>query len=1069
VEIVLTLLSEVRWRGSVVVGDRPRALLAALAAADCKPVADDRLVEIVWADDAPANASNSLQVLVSRTRAACESGAVVRDGIGYRLGLSCEQVDSGRLSGLVRAASAALEQDPGAAARLAGEALEIAVDLPAVGADHGPLAALRRIAADDVLAAQTVLARASSRLGDHIAALPELIAAQARRPEDEALLVDLLRSESATGGPGAALKRYDGYRRDLRDRLGVDPGAALQNVYRELLAQDSPVRSGVLFDATSLVGRDSDITRLRTLLANSRVVSIVGPGGLGKTRLAHVLAREATQPVVHFVELVGVTSADDVVGEVGSALGARDSVSSRRVLTPRQRADIGGRIAQRLSQAPSLLVLDNCEQIVDAVADLVASLVSTCPDLRVLTTTRAPLTIAAEHVYLLDELDPVDGIQLFHDRASAVRPGLVLDDAVVRRIVTRLDGLPLAIELAAAKARVMSVVEIDRRLENRFALLRGGDRSAPDRHQTLLAVIDWSWNLLGQAERRALRWLALFNDGFTLDAADSVLGEGALDPVQGLVDQSLLGLQDTTAGVRYRMLETVREFGRMQLVDAGEDAQARSARRRWAVGYAGSHTSALTSVDQFAAIDAVAVEEINLADELRECVADRDRDALVVLLATLGIFWAIRGEHGRLMAVSGAIAETIEGWSPSPEIVDSARAAAAITLTNSMIIRDDRTGPIRDLLLRLGPGEDPRLSGMVRAMLECDIDSPEFEAQLERLADDPDPAAAWSACQWLSNVRENAGDPQGAVAAAEHALRLVDAEHGPWSAAILHTQLAQLTMHLGDRRRSVEHIEAALPVIRRLGAKDDETQLLALLSLCAIADGDVALAKERLDQIEQVENDGSFGGVAIGLMGRAELMLIGDDHTGGLETYRAGATRLRELSWPGVPSTGLEPWTLIGDAMALSAHAHYAAGSDVSHGWALFEDCRHRVVRLLSSDDPHLDLPVLGAALYGMGIWVLLRDAGPIHVVPRLLALADRFAYNRTTPSMEWERIATLVEQRLPGHLAIAIADYRDRRPRELLDEVSGLVRQLPDESQVPLVAADGQRGENGDHHEPGQ
>jgi predicted ATPase/DNA-binding SARP family transcriptional activator len=1069
VEIALTLLSEVRWRGSAVVGDRPQALLAALAAGDCRPVSDHRLVEIVWGDGTPANASNSLQVLVSRTRAACEAGAIVRDGVGYRLGIGSEEIDCGRLKALVRKATATLEPDPAGAAQLAREALAVAGDLPPVGDGDGVLVQVRRAAAADVIAAHTLLARASGRLGDHVQALPGLVAAHARRPDDESLLGDLLRCEAAVSGPGAALQRYEEYRQTLRDRLGVDPGTALQRTHRELLAQDSPVRSGVRFDATSLVGRDGDIVALRTLLDASRVVSIVGPGGLGKTRLAHVLARAATRPVVHFVELVGVASADDVVGEVGSALGVRDSVSSRRVLTPQQRADISGRIAHRLSQAPSLLVLDNCEQVVDAVAGLVAALVSSCPDLHVLTTTRAPLAIAAEQVYLLDELDADDGIRLFHDRAAAVRPGLTLDDEVVRRIVVRLDGLPLAIELAAAKARVMSVAEIDRRLENRFTLLRGGDRSAPDRHQTLLAVIDWSWNLLDQSEQRALRWLALFNDGFTLEAADSVLDDGALELVQGLVDQSLLSLRDSPAGVRYRMLETVREFGRMRLVDAGEDGQARAARRRWAITYADGRADDLMSVNQFAAIDAVEVEEINLADELRECIADRDRESLVVLLATLGIFWAVRGEHGRLLAVSGAIAETIVGWSPGPEVVESARAAMAITLTNAMIIRSDGTGPIRDLLARLGPGEDPRLSGMVRVMLECDADDPAFEAQLERLANDPDAGAAWCACQWLSNVRENAGDPHGAVAAAEQALRQADPAHGPWSAAILHTQLAQLTMYLGDRRRSVEHINAALPVIQRLGAKDDTTQLLALLSLCAVGDGDLVLAEKQLAQIEQVEDDGSFGGAAIARIGRAELTIISGDHATGLAIYRDGAKRMRELRLTGIAPTGLEPWTLIGDATALTAHAHYATGPDEAPGWALFNSCRDRVQRLLNSRDPHLDLPVLGAALFGLGCWGIRRDAVPARIVPRLLALADRFAYNRTTPSMAWELIAPLVEQRIPGELDVARAEYRDRRPRDLLGEVLALVQQIPPGSEVPLVTADGQRRENRDHDEPGQ
>ena len=173
----------------------------------------------------------------------------------------------------------------------------------------------------------------------------------------------------------------------------------------------------------------------------------------------------------------------------------------------------------------------------------------------------------------------------------------------------------------------MAVEEIDRRLEDRFALLRGGDRAAPDRHQTLLAVIDWSWNLIDEPARRALRRLALFNDGFTLEAADAVLGDGALDAVQGLVDQSLLSVREAARGVRYRMLETVREFGRLQLGAAGDDGEARAARRAWATAYADRHRAGLSGRDQFATIDAIADEEVNLADELRDALADGDRRA----------------------------------------------------------------------------------------------------------------------------------------------------------------------------------------------------------------------------------------------------------------------------------------------------------------------------------------------------------------------------------------------------------------------------------------------------------
>ena len=244
---------------------------------------------------------------------------------------------------------------------------------------------------------------------------------------DESLLADLLRSEAAVRGPAAALDRYEQYRRSLRERLGTDPGELLRRAHRELLALDRPVRRGLRYDATALIGRDGDLERLRALTASSRVVSIVGTGGLGKTRLAHAIARDAAVPVVHVAELAGVSSADDVVGEVGSVLGVRDSIQGRRVLTAEQRADIRGRIAQRLAQSPGLLVLDNCEHLIDAVAGLVAFLVSATSDLHVLTTSRAPLGIAAERVYLLGELDTDDAVELFRERAVAARPNVRLD------------------------------------------------------------------------------------------------------------------------------------------------------------------------------------------------------------------------------------------------------------------------------------------------------------------------------------------------------------------------------------------------------------------------------------------------------------------------------------------------------------------------------------------------------------------------------------------------------------------------------------------------------------------
>jgi len=1048
VSIALNLLGDVRWRQQAVVGDRPQALLAALAARGGRPVGADELIELVWGEEPPVNGLKSLQVLVSRTRSACGADAIVRDAGGYRLGAAPDEVDSARLAGLVRRAAAALDQDAGLAAELARQGLALVNGLPEGTGPAGPLMEVRRAAAADAAAARVTLARASSRMGAYRDALPALEAAHAERPDDESLLADLLRSEAAARGPAAALDRFERYRRGLRDRLGADPGAALSRVHRDLLALDRPVRRGVRYDATALVGRDRDLERLRALTVSSRVVSIVGAGGLGKTRLAQAVAREAGVPAVQVIELAGVSAADDVVGEVGSALGVRDSIQGRRVLTADQRSNVQGRIAQRLAQVPGLLVLDNCEHLIDAIASLVAFLVSATSDLHVLTTSRAPLGIAAERVYLLGELEADDAAELFRERAVAARPSVRLPDQAVTSIVRRLDGLPLAIELAAVQVRAMAVEEIDRRLENRFALLRGGDRSAPDRHQTLLAVIDWSWNLLDAGERRALRWLAWFNDGFTLDAANAVLGGDALPAVTGLVGQSLLSVRETHLGVRYRMLETVREFGRMQLVDAGEDRDARGALRRWAVAYAHDHGARLASTGQFAAIDAVGAEEVNLADELRGAVADGDHPALVELLASLGTFWMIRGDHARIMALADVVADALRDWRPPPQLADVTGVAVALVLANSTIAGGGRISQLQAILRRLGPGAygDRRVSGLATIMLAYDAADPGGSlGRLQRLARDADRATAIASCYWLANLHENAGDLAGAIAACQHALTLVAEEDGPWARAMPRSMLAQLAMHVGDRAAAAGQARAALPVMQRLGASDDEVQLRCLLAFCAIAEGRLAEAEAELEQVDAiVESAMVFGGIAFGQVCRAELLLARGEHAAGLALYRDCLVRMRELEFPGLPRTGLEPWTLFGASMALAAHARYATGAEVAHGQALFRRCRDDAVKVTGRADPELDYPIVGQQLFALGAWGLLRRAAGAGDAIRLLVLADRFAYNRSVPTLMWARIAPAAEEAAPGLIAEFRAQYADRRPAGLLKEACRAVEQLP-------------------------
>jgi predicted ATPase/DNA-binding SARP family transcriptional activator len=1046
VSVRLTLLDGVRWDGAPVVGERSKALLAALVRAGGRAVRADRLVEEIWGDDEPVNPAKALQVVVSRTRAATVPDAVVRDGEGYRLGLEPGAIDATRLAALTAESRAALASDPAVAAEKARGALALGASLTAADPDDdGPLADLRRAAAAELLLARRLLAQASGRGGAHGDALPALEAAVAEDPDDESLLADLLRSEAVVRGPGAALERYERHRRDLLARLGTNPGEALRRVHRDLLALDRPVRTGVRYDATALLGRDRDVARLRALLAENRVVSIVGPGGLGKTRLAHVLARDTAFPVVHVVELVGVTAPEDLIGELGSALGVRDSVTSRRTLTPEQRADVRARIAQALAQTPGLLVLDNCEHLVRAVAELVAFLVSATADLRIVTTSRAPLAIGAERVYALGTLGRADALELFRQRAVAARPGVALDDAVVTDVVTRLDGLPLAIELAAAKVRAMAVEEIDRRLEDRFALLRGGDRSAPDRHRTLLAVIDWSWNLLGEPERRALRRLALFHDGFTLEGADAVLGGGALQAVGDLVDQSLLRVEESALGVRYRMLETVREFGRMQLAAVGEEDEARAAQRAWATALADRHRTALFGRGQLATIDALAQEDSNLADELRAALADGDAPAVVRLLPTLGGLWMIRGEHERLMALTAAISDVLGAWSPPPELRDVTRAAVVMALANATVTHDRHAGPLRALLARVGStGSDPRTTGMARVLSAYEPgDDAAFRRRIEELTHDPDRHTALTALIWANHFRENGGDPEAAIAGCRRALELARDDDGPWAVAGPRTQLAGLAMQVGDRSAAVEHARAALPVLERLGARDDVVQLRALLVLNAITDGRLDEAERELSATTAPAST-VFGGLLVAHVSRAELLLARGDRVAGLDAYRRAVDEVRSVTLPGLPRTGLDPWVLLAEATALAAFAHHASTpAEEECGEELFAECRRRIVPVLERDHPHLDYPVAGIVLFALAAWGLLRDALPADDAVRLLVLADRFAYHRSTPTMAWERLAPRAEEVAPGRIATMLEEYGDRRGPALLDGTRGLLERL--------------------------
>jgi len=1038
VTIALRLLDEVSFGGAPIAGARSADLLAALAF-HRSGLSDARLLETVWADHVPS--PKALQVQVSRVRAQCGAGVVERYDGGYRLGLADDAVDVWLVESLVERARKALVSDPRAALDAARAAEELLCGVVTEG--QGPVADVRRAVRALAPGLDRTHALALARCGLDAEAMAGLARVHLRDPDDTEVLDALLRSEAASAGAPVALSRYEAYRSGLADRLGVDPDPVLQRVHRELLAADDPVRSGVRFDADDLLGRADDLAGLRTLVRTGRLTTILGPGGLGKTRVAHVLAREATQPKVHFVELVGISSSDDVVSEIGSDLGVRHSVTSRRTLTQAQQADVRARIAQELDSVPSLLVLDNCEHVLDAVASLVAFLLVTTRDLRIVTTSRAPLGIAAERVFPLSQLAAADGAELFRRRARAVRPDAELPDDVVAEIVARLDGLPLAVELAAARVRTMSVDEVRQALDDRFALLRGRDRSAPVRHQTLTAVIGWSWDLLGSDEQRALAWLSMFQDGFSIDGARELLGRDGPERVEALVDQSLLSVVEHRGTTRYRMLETVREFGALRLAELGETDAAREALTAWALGMADRLGPQLFGPDQVAAVDLLDSEEANLADVLRRLLLTGDAPRAVRLLSALGGLWSVTGNFPRFLAMADLAEQVLVAWDPPPELEQVTVEAVALVLVHLGFMRPDGVADLTAILTRLPRPERP-WTRIARALFVEAESLGDRRAAVLALTDDPDRRTAAMAWQWAAILAENEGAIEESGDYLERALAMVDKDTTTWEIASLNTQAATQALNTDDHARAERHARTAIPLLESLHADEEAASVRAGLALSAVRRGDLDGAERLLDEIGEVARGDITAGMVVSLV-RAEVALQRGDVEAGLRGFDDCLETTRAWGFFDESAGGLEPWILIALATDLAMHARYGdSPARRARGAEVAAETLRVLARIPTVGDATLDYPVTGMALVGLGSWLLFAGppADPEPAV-RLLALAHHFGYNRWFPAMAWEPLVQLADTTAPGLLAAVLQEYGDRTGRELRPEAERVLAEL--------------------------
>ncbi|WP_032766749.1 BTAD domain-containing putative transcriptional regulator [Streptomyces sp. CNS654] len=643
-----------------------RALLSALLLDAGRVVPADRLVEALWGDRLPRNPAGALQTKVSRLRRAL--GEAEPGGIklvesrppGYLLRAGAAEVDA--LGFTERTARAHATGDPRAKAELLAGALALWQGDAFADAGDGEVV---RAAADRLeeqrLTALEALAEARLDIGEHHSLADELGELTALHPLRERLRAAHIRALYRAGRQSEALAAYADLRTRLADELGVDPGPELVALHGSVLRQDAslvptppplppaalPLAPALPAPVTELIGRTEAVAALAELLARERLVTLTGPGGIGKTRLAEEVGRSAAGAFPDGVRMVPLAAAGEVEEQIATALGLRE--------------DAGASLEDALRTRRTLLLLDNCEHVVDAAADTVRRMLTAAPGLRILATSREPLGLAAESVWVVPPLSQADAESLFARRAAASAPGFTAagedEAAAVAEVCRRLDRLPLALELAATRVRALGVRGLAARLDDRFRLLAGGRRDVPGRQRTLRAVIDWSWELLDDEERTVLRRLAVFADGCTLEAAETVCGAGVdvLDPLIRLVDRSLLTMTDGPAGEpRYRLPESVAAYARERLMEADEARAHEERHHAYVAALLEQAGEDLHGPGQRAGLAQLDEESTNIRAALARSVIRGDAGGALRLALAATWYWFLRGRWSEARRSLGA-------------------------------------------------------------------------------------------------------------------------------------------------------------------------------------------------------------------------------------------------------------------------------------------------------------------------------------------------------------------------------------------------------------------------------
>ncbi|TDD61447.1 tetratricopeptide repeat protein, partial [Actinomadura darangshiensis] len=627
-----------------------------------------------------------------------------------------------------------------------------------------------------------------------------------------------------------------------------------------MTAPNTPVKTNLPGEPNAFVGRERDVADLGRLLESMRAVTLCGAGGIGKTRLAlhvaHTMADARTEGV-WFVELADVRPD-----------GTTEPVA-RRVAAVLDIAEEDGRpltetLADALHAPATLIVLDNCEHVIEECAKLTGMLLARCPRLRVLATSREPLRMAGENVWRVPPLEPDEAVRLFMERARAARPGFGASDAV-HEVTRALDGMPLALELAAARVRVLSAEQIARRLADRFRLLSAGERTAPARQRTLRAAIDWSHGLLDEPERTLLRRLSVFA-GWTLEQAEHVCSDDALpaddvlDLLTALVDKSLVVVTGEIAGeVRFRQLDSIREYAAERLADAGEEAGVRGRHRDAVLAAAERHGRIAVAREPAPWADRVAlftwydVELGNVRSALTWSFDHGDTAEGLRICTALRTFWIVRGRVAEWAGWTDRFLAS--GRRPAPDVLGPALAGRAQLAAGGR----DSAQAARYAEEALAPcrraGDDFMAATALITAAECLARGGRFTDAAKRL-DEADAIAVGPGQEWNrayasaargyllirnSRLREAREHLDTAVSVMRDIGQL-------WGASHAMIGLGRLAELRGDTASARGHYAEVLPILAEIGARPEMARALAGLGRVALEQDDLPSARDSLAQ-----------------------------------------------------------------------------------------------------------------------------------------------------------------------------------------------------------------------------